>query len=142
MSVPTNVILDILALTDVFSFHIVLKQTKLKEGKYSYCQEKMMTMMMANKSCALVLLACLFAGSHPSSAFVYSSSSSNRSKQQLYRRRRLRDWRYSSVLEGEERDGTYYCAGCRNPLFASDTKVLIVCCTHTKENITTTLLYF
>ena len=29
---------------------------------------------------------------------------------------------YSSVLEGEERDGTYYCAGCRNPLFASNAK--------------------
>ena len=29
---------------------------------------------------------------------------------------------YSSILEGEERDGTYYCAGCRNPLFASKAK--------------------
>eukprot|EP00536_Pseudo-nitzschia_multiseries_P006062 jgi/Psemu1/192267/e_gw1.125.114.1 len=29
---------------------------------------------------------------------------------------------YSSVLEAEERDGTYYCAGCKTPLFASRAK--------------------
>mmetsp|Transcript_1057 Transcript_1057/g.2462 ORF Transcript_1057/g.2462 Transcript_1057/m.2462 type:complete len:262 (-) Transcript_1057:1630-2415(-) len=29
---------------------------------------------------------------------------------------------YSSVLEGEERDGVYYCAGCKSPLFASKAK--------------------
>ena len=29
---------------------------------------------------------------------------------------------YSSVLEGEERDGIYYCAGCKSPLFASKAK--------------------
>lgn len=29
---------------------------------------------------------------------------------------------YSSVLEGEERDGTYYCAGCDTALFSSKEK--------------------
>jgi len=28
----------------------------------------------------------------------------------------------SSILEGEERSGTYYCAGCNNPLFLSSAK--------------------
>jgi peptide-methionine (R)-S-oxide reductase len=29
---------------------------------------------------------------------------------------------YSSILEGEERDGTYNCAGCKTPLFLSKEK--------------------
>lgn len=32
------------------------------------------------------------------------------------------EWPNSSPLTNEHRQGTYVCAGCRNPLFASDTK--------------------